>query len=71
MSECFQHIDMFIDSLIDYIEECIKQVYNDSMFNRKKYDKNSPKPIVNQLTINGVKKESSDNIEEEKEWDIV
>jgi hypothetical protein len=71
MSECFQHIDMFIDSLIDYIEECIKQVYNDSMFNRKKYDKNSPKPIVNHLTINGVKKESSDNIEEEKEWDIV
>jgi hypothetical protein len=68
MSECFQHIDLFIDSLIDYIEECIKQLYDDSMFNRKKYKKNSPKPIVEHLTINGVNKQ---NIDDEKEWDIV
>lgn len=68
MSECFQHIDLFIDSLIDYIEECIKQLYDDSLFNRKKYKKNYPKPIVEHLTINGVNKQ---NIDDEKEWDIV
>jgi len=68
MSECFQHIDLFIDSLIDYIEECIKKLYDDSMFNRKKYEKKSPKPIVNQITTTGVNK---NNFEIEKEWDIV
>ena len=74
MSECFQHIDFFIDRIIDYLEECIKKIYDDSIFNRKKYEKKSPKPVNNVTPFNGVSKQENDEeeiIQYEKEWDIV
>ena len=73
MSECFAHIDYFIDYLISYIEECIKIPY-EKFFVQKKTIKNSPK-VIKKVNYNSFSVSKNDNIKEdelnENEWDIV
>jgi hypothetical protein len=74
MSECFTHIDYFIDYLISYIEECIKIPYDNHFFVDKKMIKNSPKVIKKKVNYNSFSFSKNDNIEEdenENDWNIV
>lgn len=73
MSECFAYVDHFIDYLISFIEECIKNSY-ENFFVPKRMIKNSPK-VIKKVNYNSFSVSKNDNIKEdelnENEWDIV
>ena len=50
MSECFAHIEYFLDNFINYLDECIENFFNTNNFT--KYNKRiEDRDIVNNIVV--------------------